>query len=84
MPFLGVGLGMLLGIIVNVFSNKQYVRALEKNGGPLPPEARLPLCCVGGVALPIGLFWFAWTVQPSVHYIVPIIGSVPFGELAPS
>jgi hypothetical protein len=29
--------------------------------------------------LPVGLFWFAWTTQPSVHWIVPIIASFPFG-----
>lgn len=49
----------------------------------------------GGVLVPIGLFWFAWyvstlcarfaisleyrTTYPSIHYMVPIIGSVPFG-----
>jgi hypothetical protein len=34
---------------------------------------------LAGVLLPISLFWFAWTTQPSVHYIVPIIGALPFG-----
>lgn len=34
---------------------------------------------VGGICLPIGLFWFAWTNSPSVHWIVSIIGSAPFG-----
>lgn len=29
--------------------------------------------------VPIGLFWFGATTQPSVHWIVPIIGSIPFG-----
>ena len=34
---------------------------------------------VGGVLIPIGLFWIAFTTYRSVHWIVPIIASVPFG-----
>ncbi|GAA5868957.1 hypothetical protein JCM16303_000319 [Sporobolomyces ruberrimus] len=79
LPFIGIGLGMISAVIVNVFENKRYVRNLIKNGGTLPPEARLPLCCVAGVMLPVGLFWFAWTTQPSVHWIVPVIAGFPFG-----
>ncbi|GAA5946169.1 hypothetical protein JCM3765_000142 [Sporobolomyces pararoseus] len=79
LAFIGIGLGMLCAVIANVFENKRYVKALIKAGGTLAPEARLPLCCVAGVMLPVGLFWFAWTTQPSVHWIVPIIASFPFG-----
>jgi hypothetical protein len=32
----------------------------------------------GAFALPVGLFWFAWSARPSVHWIVPIISAVPF------
>lgn len=31
------------------------------------------------VAVPIGLFWFAWTNYPSIHWIVSILAGVPFG-----
>ena len=34
---------------------------------------------VGGVLLPVGLFWIAFTTYRSVHWIVPIIGSIPVG-----
>jgi len=27
------------------------------------------------LTLPLGLFWFGWSSRPSVHWIVPIIGS---------
>lgn len=70
---------MITAVIINVFENKRYVKNLIANGGSLPPEARLPLCCFAGVVLPVGLFWFAWTTQPSVHWIVPVIASFPFG-----
>ncbi|RSM03348.1 hypothetical protein CEP52_007450 [Fusarium oligoseptatum] len=48
-------------------------------GGMLDPEARLPLAMLGSIFLPIGLFWFAWTTYPSIHWAVPIVGSVFFG-----
>ncbi|KAK4053475.1 trifunctional histidinol dehydrogenase [Microbotryomycetes sp. JL201] len=81
LPFIGMGVGMLLAIGLNTFViNKKYARDLANNGGrPLPPEARLPACCLGGILLPVGLFWFAWTVRPSVHWIVPVLALVPFG-----
>lgn len=79
LPFLGVGVGMMLGIGLNFFVNNKYVRDLDRAGGILPPEARLPIAAFGGCCLPIGLFWFAWTEQPEVPWIVPIIASVPFG-----
>ena len=34
---------------------------------------------VGGILIPVGLFWIAFTTYRSVHWIVPIIASVPFG-----
>lgn len=44
-----------------------------------PPEARLPPVLIGSVALPLGLFWFAWTNSPSTHWMVSIAAGVPFG-----
>lgn len=79
LPFIAVGVGMLLAVAANIYDNKRYVRNLIANGGSLPPEARLPLCCVGGVVLPIGLFWFAWTTLPQVHWIASVLAGVPFG-----
>lgn len=71
---------MVLAVVANVYDNKRYVRKLVAAGGvPLPPEARLPLCCVGGVVLPIGLFAFAWTTLPRVHWIASVIFALPFG-----
>jgi hypothetical protein len=34
---------------------------------------------VGALAVPIGLFWFAWTNGPNIHWIVSIIAGAPFG-----
>lgn len=79
LAFIGVAVGMTLGTIYTLPDNKRYIRTSMKHGGRAPPEARLPPGIVGCICLPIGLFWFAWTNYPSIHWIVSMIGIAPFG-----
>ncbi|KAF2094808.1 MFS general substrate transporter [Rhizodiscina lignyota] len=81
LPFLGVMIGMLLSVTYNiVVDNRRYLRAVEKSpGGFAPPEARLPPCMIAAIMLPIGLFWFAWTNYPSIHWLASVAAGVPFG-----
>ncbi|KZP18299.1 MFS general substrate transporter [Athelia psychrophila] len=80
LAFLGIGVGILAGAILTPIQTRIYWRAIDKSeNGRAPPEARLHLAMVGGVLLPVSLFWFAWTSQPSVHWIVPILAGIPFG-----
>lgn len=79
LAFLGVLVGMFGGVAYSIWDNKRYLRIEDEHDGDAPPEARLPPGMVGAVALPIGLFWFAWTNYPSIHWIVCIIGTAPFG-----
>jgi hypothetical protein len=34
---------------------------------------------VGGVLVPLSLFWLAFSTYRGVHWIVPVLASVPFG-----
>ncbi|KIW82420.1 hypothetical protein Z517_05447 [Fonsecaea pedrosoi CBS 271.37] len=79
LPFLGVAVGMILGIVFAGWTNKWYTDEAEKHGGVAPAEARLPPAMYGAVAIPIGLFWFAWTNYTSIHWISPVMAGVPFG-----
>jgi hypothetical protein len=80
LPFIGIGLGLLLGIVLNTILNKKYVAKAEAaDGHPLPPEARLPLCCAGGIAFFVGLLMLAFTADKEIHWIAPVIAGVPFG-----
>jgi len=79
LAFLGVAVGMIIAVIYSVWDNKRYVKISDKHSGFAPPESRLPPCIVGGICLPIGLFWFAWTNYPSIHWISSIAASAPFG-----
>ncbi|KIW29240.1 uncharacterized protein PV07_05065 [Cladophialophora immunda] len=79
LAFSGVAVGMISGVIYAIWDNKRYARIEAEHGGEAPAEARLPPAAVGAVAIPIGMFWFAWTNYPSIHWIVCIIASAPFG-----
>lgn len=81
LAFLGIGIGLILGVALTPLQNYYYEQARAKTpaGESVPPEARLQVCCIGAVILPIGLFVFAWTCTPNVHWVVPILASVPFG-----
>ncbi|KAI0807268.1 MFS general substrate transporter [Fomes fomentarius] len=79
LAFLGIGVGNLLGLSLAPVQNRLYWRAMDRNNGMTVPEARLYLPMVGGIFLPISLFWFAWTSDPPIHWIVPVLAGVPFG-----
>ncbi|CAG9957337.1 unnamed protein product [Clonostachys rosea f. rosea IK726] len=38
------------------------------------PEFRLPPLIPGSFLIPIGLFWYGWSAQPHVYWIMPMIG----------
>ncbi|KAG2416643.1 hypothetical protein HFD88_007859 [Aspergillus terreus] len=80
LSFLGVGVGQIIGLLYYVWDNRRYNRVAKNSPhGRAPPEARLPPCLVATIALPGGLIWFAWTNGPSIHWIVSILATVPFG-----
>ncbi|KAH8108393.1 MFS transporter [Phellopilus nigrolimitatus] len=77
--FLGIGIGLVLGTLSQPLWNRLYKRESLKYGGRPPPEMRLLMGMPGGILVAIGLFWIAFTTFPGVHWIVPLLGSVPFG-----
>ncbi|KAH8815707.1 major facilitator superfamily domain-containing protein [Xylogone sp. PMI_703] len=79
LAFLGIAGGMMLAVVYSLWDNKRYLKVAADHGGTAPPEARIPPSIVGSIALPVGLFWFAWTNYTSIHWIVSILAGVPFG-----
>lgn len=86
LTFLGLLLGMFSGAMMSGVWVKVRVWLIERNArklgleeGKSEPEYRLPPVIVGSALVTIGLFWFAWTTFPWVHWIMPIIGSGIFG-----
>ncbi len=80
LAFLGIVLGVIFAILYGIWDNRRYIKIAKIDVSvPVPPEIRLSPAMVGSFALPIGLFWFAWTNYPSVHFMVSISACVPLG-----
>jgi hypothetical protein len=82
--FLAIALGNLIGYLAFMLIDRLKFRPLilaakaRANGPAVLPEARLYAALIGAILLPISLFWFAWTARSSIHWICPVIASIPF------
>lgn len=75
-----MGFGFFVGLlIVGMTNDKIVVKLRDKNGGKYEPEMRLPLMIIFASIVPISFFWYGWTAEKHVHWIVPIIGMFPYG-----
>ncbi|OCK73652.1 MFS general substrate transporter [Lepidopterella palustris CBS 459.81] len=82
LSFLGLGMGAMFGQIIFTYYGNQSARKHLKLGD-FKAEHRLDIMAIGGFPLPVGLFWYGWSVQAHTHWIVPIIGTffIGFGLL---
>jgi hypothetical protein len=71
--------GIVIATACNPLFLRHYIRAAKKLGRQPPPEAHLVKGLYGAIICPIALFGFAFTTYSTVHWIVPIIFSIPFG-----
>ncbi|KAL7282085.1 hypothetical protein ACG7TL_003554 [Trametes sanguinea] len=79
LSFLGIGIGMVAALCTQPYWNSLFRREAQKHNGHPPPEIRLIIGQVGGILAPLGLYIMAFTTYKNVHWIAPIIGSIPFG-----
>ncbi|KAI1614195.1 putative MFS transporter [Exophiala viscosa] len=78
LAFLGIAVGFLLEVVYSIYDNdRRYMKLFLSQKATA--EARLPPAIVGAIALPVGMFAFAWTNYRSIHWSVGIILTAPFG-----
>lgn len=73
LAYLGVGFGCAIGLGTFALLSDKLLR---KDGGP---ERRLLLMIWIGPSVPIGIFWYGWTADYAVQWVVPIIGTIFIG-----
>lgn len=78
LAFLGILIGAFITLPPLFYYLYHYLEPKFNEDGNLVPEKRLPIACVGGFFIPVCLFWFGWSARPSIHWIMPIIGSAYF------
>lgn len=54
-----------------------YRRLRDKHNKDIP-EFRAPYMLIGSVIVPIGIFWYGWSAQAKIHWIMPDIGATLF------
>lgn len=78
LAFLGIGVGSMLGLVIFGALSDRTVKRLAAQG-EMKPEYRLPPLIPGSLLIPIGLFWYGWSAEKGIHWIMPIIGTMWVG-----
>ncbi|KAG2152116.1 major facilitator superfamily domain-containing protein [Suillus cothurnatus] len=80
LTYIGIGVGFLTATLFGArVSDKIYLYLAARNGGKGKPEMRIPALIFGSFFVPVGLFWYGWSAQAKVHFMMPIIGTAIFG-----
>lgn len=78
--YLALGLGFVLGGQINThLCDRIYILLKARNKGVGKPEFRIPLMIPASFLIPVGLFWYGWSAQAKIHWIMPDIGVAIFG-----
>lgn len=75
LPFLGLLVGVVSALFVNIANQPLYARAVKKNNGWAVPGARLPPMIIGGILFTAGVFWLGWTAAPKYPWPVPVVAA---------
>jgi len=77
--YIALGIGFFLGAQITApINDKIYKRLKKKHNGVGQPEFRCPIMAPGAILVPIGLFWYGWSAQHRLHWIMPDIGAAIF------
>ena len=75
LAFIGLLVGAFIVIPPFFYWAYKYLEPKFNENGELHPELRLIPAMFGCWFIPICLFWFGWSARPSIHWIMPIVGS---------
>ncbi|EXJ87921.1 hypothetical protein A1O1_04848 [Capronia coronata CBS 617.96] len=79
LAFLALLAGLVVAVVLYCLYLHRYgdakIARLAAETTTVPPEARLWPGLVATFCIPIGLFIFAWTARPHVHWIVSLVGA---------
>ncbi|KAK8196130.1 Synaptic vesicle transporter SVOP [Zalaria obscura] len=77
--FIPLAVGVLASAACAPLVNMDFLKRSKKYNGKPPAEIRLIPMMISCWFIPIGLFIFAWTSYPHVHWAGPMMGGFPVG-----
>lgn len=82
--FVGIIIGLFLSLalvpLIYRWAKEEMAKAEEQGRDKIDPEFRLWFSMLGGsIAIPVSLFWMAWTSRPDISIWSPLGASVLFG-----
>lgn len=79
LAYLGIGIGMLIGLAAFGTTTNAIMKRKAKSPEGMKPEHRLPPMIIGALCVPVGLFWYGWSAEHRIAWIMPILGTAVFG-----
>ncbi|KAL1874060.1 hypothetical protein Plec18167_005993 [Paecilomyces lecythidis] len=79
--YISLGIGFVVGAQVNARASDwiyHYLKRRRNNTDTGLPEFRIPAMFIGSLFIPVGLFWYGWSVQARIHWVMPNVGIVIF------
>ncbi|EUC41277.1 hypothetical protein COCMIDRAFT_8995 [Bipolaris oryzae ATCC 44560] len=77
--YLSIGIGFFVGTqITSLLIDTLYCRLKLSNNGIATPEFRVPMLVPASLVIPVGLFWYGWSAQARMHWIMPNVGAAIF------
>lgn len=77
LTFLGMGIGIVGATVIPGPKWWEKTEARSHQAGT--PETHLLMGEIGGILVPLSLYMIAFTTYPHVHWIAPILCSIPLG-----
>ncbi|KAF2016947.1 hypothetical protein BU24DRAFT_419990 [Aaosphaeria arxii CBS 175.79] len=77
--FVGIVVGICAGLLTNTYQERYYQKQVSLSQNHDAPEARVHLAKLAAIVLPVSLVAFAYTADPSIPPVVPVIASAFWG-----
>ncbi|KAJ5093029.1 major facilitator superfamily domain-containing protein, partial [Penicillium angulare] len=73
--FIGPAVGTCVGLIISGPFSDWYLNLQRKQSGRSIPEDRLITSFAGNIVIAAGFFWYGWSAQFHLHWMMPLAGA---------
>ncbi|GAB1314811.1 Polyamine transporter 4 [Madurella fahalii] len=74
-----MGFGTFIGCFICWWCDDFTLRLSAKHPNKREEYLRLPLACAAGPMFVVSMLWLGWSARPDVHWLVPLMATIPYG-----